>query len=718
MANENTAQHNESTSPDVEKPLSDKLEDIIASRKRLLVQQRLLDSAKFKDVLDDIRIDVEKRYEDQGYSAADLMVEQQTELSMNPGGWAPAVFDEVEHDTNTLDMRDIWIALFTPPNKPSISPESAAKQAENLDPAIVKFLKQERMFENRFGPSEEGDLYTRVKAWRDFDGRDAFDTKGALKVGKYALMAGVLVGTGGAAAPGMLAAYGAKKLIPMSAALAEKTKSKLEGWLVDKNLYTQEQIDEGNKKIDSTFKKITGSKWGKAAAVIGTIAVAGGAAFLANEMGAFDKISSLVPDVNGAGEIDSVEPSGVADVASTPASVDLLAHPNGGVFKDALLAKISAFDPGMGERVATALANSPEQLSMDDLRKAIEAGEPLARFVSDSELISQASKAGLDPTELRAALDVPISDVAPANPSLDNQALKEGLADENLETLTTGPQPDINDANYLPPTAEALANVPSVTVTVSSGDSLSEIIWDTYQDNGISIGASELYAPSELTDHPKGLVGHIAEVNGLQNPDMIMPGDLHEITLLGSEVGISSPALTEQALSAASVVADPMVGIEQVSNTQQISEEAILSSNILNAEAPETTAVTKTLPLWKGGAMGAAVVGGLAAFSKFMGLKDKKEATQQIPTDVKQPETFVGTNEITKALPFHDGSIDIETLGIGVDGSQPGSESERENQKYKQEATKVSPGQKELSEEIAVASQADEYPAGSNNPTR
>lgn len=65
----------------------------------------------------------------------------------------------------------------------------------------------------------------------------------------------------------------------------------------------------------------------------------------------------------------------------------------------------------------------------------------------------------------------------------------------------------------------------SQTHEVMVENTLSDVIFDGYQAQGVELSADDLYGPGEHTDHPGGLVGMVAEQNGFDDPSLVYPGD-------------------------------------------------------------------------------------------------------------------------------------------------------------------------------------------------
>ena len=303
-----------------------------------------------------------------------------------------------EDDIAATDIRDVISALLSVPGEKPITLAQASEREHNIDPDILKLLRQEREYEKRHGHDPEGgSLLKRAADWRATDeGQSAITKEGVLKGYKYALMAGVIVGTSGAAIPAMVTAKVIRKIQPNIVEGLTAFKGKLSNWLVNNEVMSQEQLDKIDQKVEDVASKVKDqpfwkTKTGKAVTLISGAALMGGACFALGDTFGIDGIAdkftgeqppgepvptpgepaltdAAVDAVNEPPESQSISKEGLAsalDVADySPGGESGFAHPNGGLDRDALVEKLESRGSAgaMEAKLIGALQDMPAQI--------------------------------------------------------------------------------------------------------------------------------------------------------------------------------------------------------------------------------------------------------------------------------------------------------------------------------------------------------------------
>lgn len=124
-----------------------------------------------------------------------------------------------------------------------------------------------------------------------------------------------------------------------------------------------------------------------------------------------------------------------------------------------------------------------------------------------------------------------------------------------------------------------------MTHLVSSGDTLSQAIMDAYQDSGISLTDADLYEPGPRSEHPGGLVGQVAELNGLSGPDMIQAGDALNMGYIevDTSFGIRSEDMVAKSAEVAGQDAGPAPTLANTITPDTDSDGARNASSVLGA---------------------------------------------------------------------------------------------------------------------------------------
>lgn len=572
------------------------------------VMHRLLASDQHvHTALESVYEDLKDKRGEKSLSPEDFVVETQAAIRSQPSQYAPGARESYEEDLTAIDITDLIRVLFSAPGSP-MSEDDAKTRTQQMDnnpehAEITRFLRQQRLAEKDGITHEDGSIHERVTAWADSDeGRSAFNKEGVLKISKYALMAGIIAGTGGAAIPGMVAAKAAKKMdLPGHVArVGESLYGKVSNWMVNHNVVSEQKMGEINTSLKEKTQALMGSPLGKFSKMLGAVAITGGAAYLAGDIVGFDRISTAWADLTETAK-NAVDLDGVAEAANESSSVpqevapdateqpddlksDLyappehfseaeasLVHPQGGVDRDALieLIKTNPDTPALVSRFADSLMHSPEQLSMGDIHEGMMSAGIPSSSMSDSVLVSFASnQMSISPEALSYALDNPRM----LTPGTIDMALQVAAPETEMAAPTPG-------AHTTPPDLDALARdtaaadvttaPASVDVTIPAGSTLSEAIWQQYTDAGISITSADLYGPGEMSDHPGGLVGEIATLNGLEDPDVVAANSTITIELpaedIGPAPGVATKVVDEvdpAAISAAVEVAEAIVDID------------------------------------------------------------------------------------------------------------------------------------------------------------
>jgi hypothetical protein len=694
----------ESTSPVGEAPPLDaaaqaKLQKEIRRGVRNLEQKldtlALVDRIQRSDVyhnhsMSNVVSELKKRHGERKISGEDLTAEAVEAIAFRPSALSPEAKKEYEQDMLMIDIRDVIAALFSiPGEKPMSLTEAGEREAELLDPNTSRLFRQQRLLEQEGYVHEDGTLTSRVGAWRNSDeGKKAFDKQGALKIGRYALMAGILLGTGGAAAPGMVAAHFAGKLQLGKRAgnVFEGLRHKTSDWLVDNGVVSAGKMGRINETLDKKSQQLSSSKLGTFGRILGGVVIAGGAAYLAGEAVGFDRVSSAWADLTVVTDnsLESqFEPlpdvAETADVAAREAVVDHtydipvhidpsqgeVIHPYGGIDKSALIEQLQASgsQSPLLQTFISQLEQMPDQLTEDGLRDALVTTEPSARFMGSGTLIDMASNQfNLSSEALRSALSNPvvpmpegallaesaIQEASPASASsemtteehnafqsavdvasrLGNAINAEALASTAEQPLSDGMQnvsftpvdidvpSDAGDGDVAVPETMTVAEV---TVEVPEGSTLSDTIWEQYQQAGIPLSAAELYAPSEMSSHPQGLVGEMAAVNQLANPDVIAVGSTLTISVPVIDVpDVATSTLDEVAIAAAEQVAPQPPMLDDVAIDMAIAAvEAAEGGQALSPDAMKSAiaAANQANPFINGAVNGEAIERALASLS-------------------------------------------------------------------------------------------------------
>lgn len=467
----------------------------------------------------------------------DRLVEAITRKAIaNPKTNFPELQHEVENEV--VDISDL-LALMTP-NEDSRWEQYSDAEKEQIaafrdDPDVRGMLRKHRQLENEFGTIEGlAPVADRVQKWID-DGH----AKTLGKYAKLAVMGGMLL-TGGAPvavtmATGMVLR---KAVLPLLQKSSEAVRVKAQQMLVEKGIITPEQSEKITTKLDDLTKKITGSKWTKFGLALGAIVAVGAGSSLAmdafngDEFGssfasAWDGAKGAIDSVFGseahAGEIGLVETPGEVE-AATPVGDDI-SHPGGGVDRDALAARFE--EAGQADIAESLRALDSQQLTMDELKAVAAEQNPALTNIENPEVFLGIISENLN-VDLTGVLEAGQTPVVDVDTSPDPASSSAPATPDTFEpvTLESPPSEIVTDIPM-----DAPVETLTVTHDVVVGDTLSEAIYDAYRAAGVDITDVDLYGPSDLSDHPQGLVGSIAESNGFANPDLIYPGDTISINI-------------------------------------------------------------------------------------------------------------------------------------------------------------------------------------------
>lgn len=590
----NKPKQNELTAKALKDPLQyrGEVDDYLQKRRISNLLDRIAKQETIDPSMKALQPRVFKRLENKpSNSPEDVLFETLGQFANKPSLAAPAEAKAYENELRNIDIRDLLAILFSKNGERPLSLAEASEREGDLPVGVARFLRQERYVELVHGPDEKGAIAQRVSAARNSDfGEQLFTTEGALTAGRYALMASIIVGTGGAAIPGMVSMHVAKKVVPQIKDSLDGVKGRVETWLVENKVISQENLDKANERSKNKLNSFLSTRAGKTLSIVGGIAVCAGVSALMNDAtgldGVFDRVSTLwdgaqtYPEA-AAAEVTAVdepieaplelssteiEPSATLDVVPLEGSI---AHPDGGFSAPGLL---SATEGMVGDDIDAfrlALADMPTQMSDRDLSEAISEAIPSASQVSIGTLITQAGALGLDTEQLREAFEHPIADgsldlqraiagtvfdqsgyagyVAPnmldgsvssalsnggstitpptldiANPDMAATGTPNQAASPSLVGMNDEVAPPVDSSNM--DTVSTPLSL-DISIEVHSGDTLSNLVWDQYNAAGQTLSAADLYAPGPLSDHPGGVVGMIAEQNGIANPDIIRPGD-------------------------------------------------------------------------------------------------------------------------------------------------------------------------------------------------
>lgn len=627
MAAENTVTQEELTKSALQNPSQYRagVEHYLQQRRISDLLGRISKADDFNNVMKSVQPRLKNKLDSQKDPGPEAVItETMAQFANKPSLASPEAAKAYESELQNIDIRDLLAILFSKKDEKPISLEEAAEKEAELPHGMARFLRQERYAEINEGPSAYGAIAKRVATVRQSSfGEQLFSNPKVLKGASYALMGAIIVGTGGAAIPGMIGARIAKEVTPKIKDGLVNVKGRLDKWLVDHDVITQEKLNTVNGSMTSKFKSFMGTRTGKTMGILSGLAICAGGAILANELGPMegyaDKVASYLggdathdsPDVADASEAPAAEdeeidvPNLVADTPDVEtdapegeslADVDpatTLAHPGGGISAPGLLAATEGMQGEQMDAFRLALADMPEQMTENDLREALSEIHPDAGSLAIGTMISQAGELGLDVDQLRQGFDNPASvDLSEVRrqvahtlftstgpepftaPSIFDTPPPSALAGASTggftppdisqvgapEAATSTPaMPDsapseptiasVDEADASPdsetPTEDsepAAAPTIDVTVEFAPGDTLSDAIWEQYKAAGTTLTAADLYAAGPLADHPGGLVGLIAEQNGIANPDHIKVGDTVQI----GTPSTATPALNGQ----------------------------------------------------------------------------------------------------------------------------------------------------------------------------
>lgn len=534
-----------------------------------------------------------------------LVEEITTSIANNTKAAAPTVYQSVEDDINATDISELLSLLF-PSDDPMWSSYSEPEKEKIRELAesdeLHQILRQNQFLENE-GLAPAGELKSNIKEWIE-----SGHAKKAVEYGTYAVMAGMLI-----AAPPVAASMAAsmamrRTVMPFAQKASEYLVSATEGFLVDNNVLTQEQVNSGREKLDGLTKKITGSKIGKFSLALGALAVTAAGASLAFDAASGEELGTRIGNLWDAGkglftempeaaeaELQAADADAVeAGEPELPApDIDSLAHPQGGVYRDALAERF--LEAGHVDYADKILALETDQLDFQMLQALVAEQNSLAAYLSPSQLEAAVSgQLGVDLAGVAEAAQAPIGTSIDAGPELTAEAIEaaanvaEGPAG-SVEMTQAGAEVDGAE----PEAAEPPTSVVMVDIQVAPGDTLSQSIFDAYRAEGVSLSAAELYGPSEFTSHPGGIVGEIAALNGLSNPDLIYPGQALQIevhTTPGAEFGVTPAAEAAPATPEADISPEAEVVPTPETSTQpeagQLHPEAIEAAQTVAASVP------------------------------------------------------------------------------------------------------------------------------------
>lgn len=520
-----------------------------------------------------------------GAEAYQLVEEISTRITTNAKEVAPDLHKDLEDEISAISITDL-LALFKPNNEEMwasyTDEERQAVQDLASNEDLHEVLRHHRFLEKE-GLAPVGQLEERIKEWIA-----AGHAKKALEYGSYALMAGMLI-----AAPPMAAGMAAsmamrRTVLPFAAVATDKIVAATEAFVVDRGLLSQEQVDAGRNKLNAITQKITGSKFGRFSMALGTLAVAGAASSIGldavsgDELGTrlgnlWDSAKGLVSDMPGASEaeISATEAAGLeeADPDGQVPDIENLAHPDGGVYREALAERFAA--AGHVDVAEQIRSLEGEQLDATALQNAVAQQSPLAGYMSLEQLEQAFSQRyGVD----LAGLSEAAQQLPDVHAPVDASVTPETIVDAETPAEAT----DVSPTETAPEPAET--GVISITYDVAPGDTLSEAVYDAYRAEGVSLNAAQLYGPSEYTSHSGGIIGEIAALNGLSDPNLINPNQTLSIevhTTPGAEFGAPStpatPQISEEAISAAEDIAGrspeaPQVSTEAIEAAQSVAQ--------------------------------------------------------------------------------------------------------------------------------------------------
>lgn len=463
---------------ELESKLRQELRHITKGMEKHGVLSRITQSTKhFEQGIHNAYKSLKKKSERSGEKVTpeDMVVGLQASLQTDPVKYSPGAREQYEDDLQAIDLHELIRALFSPEGEPMDREQTAKRIAEmDVDPhqsGITRLLRVQSLAEKDGITHEDGPLLDRVSQWRNSEaGRMAIDKKGMLKIGQYAMMTGIIIGTGGAAVPGMVMGRAISKMNLTShlGRAGEKLYGRVTDYMTSKGLVSQAKMDEVNTSIKNRTEKFTHSKVGKISHALGAIALVGTGVFLAGEAMNLDGVANAwsgftdsTPDGLDAG----ANPPGDAPQATaetnpdavlvgsdeytapehfSPEEADLI-HPHGGIDRDALLAQINETSTlGHDSRMVDAISQLPEQATMDGIR------ESFASFGVDPSMYDE-------DTLVRSVADIL---------NVSQEALNEGLGNAQIlppDTHSIMDSVGIQDADAVPSGPEVAPNTSDAT---------------------------------------------------------------------------------------------------------------------------------------------------------------------------------------------------------------------------------------------------------------
>lgn len=583
--------------------------------------QKGINSVAFQRLIEDeeaLRAQIEARYEEAQEKSRGKAPDNNTLIEEISTGVVakftdnnPDLIRQAQAEAQETPIDDIFGLLTPTADDPKWDGYSDAEKDAVLDlrddPKMQDILRQQRYIEDTLGrPEGMPPLKDRVQEWVK-----SGHAKEAATKAKYAVMAGMIIASPPLAAS-MVASMAIRRVVlPKSMEAGQKLAKKTSDFLVDSGVVSREQVDKNVARLDNATQTVTGSKLGRFGMALGALAATGVVASVAMDAVNGDDLGTRMQNLWGSAkdlvsDTPAIEPEvseeaiqSAEQVASgEPLGTDALTHSDGGNSRDALADRFDeAGHSDMAERIR---AMESAQLSPDDVSTmASEMNTNTGSLTPEQMVATAQSEFGVDLSGLSQAVDTPIHtlDVTPA--------------ELNMSAEATGSAP----ADAVSPDAGAPDVAAHVSHDVVVGDTLSEAVYDAYQDQGVQLSASELYGPSEHTAHPGGIVGMVADQNGYADPNLIYPGDTISMDIPSPDASIT-PEVSDQARAAAEQVAAPEPSIsnealDAANSVAQSANEPMVSDVAKNAAveaatgAEQAESTTKESPPWLLGIAGA-----------------------------------------------------------------------------------------------------------------